>query len=242
MTFDADCKFPALLKARDPGVWSLLLTAQTVTEQVTGVFHPEKFGLCDYEDQAPTLVRLKKQSLIVCCKHAKTIVRLSPDDNSSRPAANKHAKTMPAGRSSILRSEGEPVEGERASPEERDIEALIKRMVRAALDTVNNSPEFKRVVEDHALIQHQIAMTRNSEISGGFSLLSPQAASPRVLLLSPQALSPQASLQSPQALYPRVSPLSPQSLSTRVSPLSPEALSPRDTPTGLKGSDLLNDP
>ena len=33
-----------------------------------------------------------------------------------------------------------------------------------------------------------------------------------------------------------------QSRSTRVSPLSPEALSPRDTPTGLKGSDLLNDP
>ena len=223
MTFDADCEFPALLKARDPGVWSLLLTAQTVTEQVGGNFRPEEFGVCEYEDQAPTLVRLQKRSFIGCCKHAKTIVRLSPDDNSSRPAANKHAKTMPAGRSSILRSKGEPVEGERASPEERDLEAYIQRMVRAAHDTVINSPEFRRVVEDHALIQHQLAMTRNSEISGGFSLLSPQAASPRVLLLTPQALSPQASLQSPQALYPRAFPLSPQSLSTRVFPLSPEA-------------------
>ena len=62
MTFDADCKFPALLKARDPGVWSLLLTAQTVTEQVGGVFHPVEFGVCEYEDQAPTLVRIKKNN------------------------------------------------------------------------------------------------------------------------------------------------------------------------------------
>jgi len=60
--------------------------------------------------------------------------------------------------------EDEPVEGERMSPEEREREAHIQRMVRAARDIVTNSPVFKRVVEDHALTQRQLAMTRNSEL------------------------------------------------------------------------------
>ena len=38
-----------------------------------------------------------------------------------------------------------------ASPEEQEVEALIRRMVIAATHTVNNSPVFKRLVEDHAL-------------------------------------------------------------------------------------------
>ena len=37
-------------------------------------------------------------------------------------------------------------------------------MVIAALDTFTNSPEFKRLVEDHALKQHQLAMARDSEL------------------------------------------------------------------------------
>jgi len=201
MTFDAECEFPALMKDHDPGVLRLLRTAQALTERVGSVFDPEKCGMCEHEAQAPTRVRFQERILTVCCKHAKIIVSLSPDDNSSRWV----------------------VEGERASLEEWDIEATTKRMVRAALDTVDNSPEFRRVVEAHALKQRQLGMTRNSEISGGVSLLSPQAPSPRVLLLSPQALSPQASLQSPQARYSRVAPLSSQSLSARVFPLSPEA-------------------
>ena len=37
-------------------------------------------------------------------------------------------------------------------------------MVRAALDIVSNSQELKKVIEEHALAQHQLAMTRDSEL------------------------------------------------------------------------------
>ena len=62
-----------------------------------------------------TLVRLKEQTLIVCCKHAKTIVRLSPDDKTSRLAAGKsqqvsggYSSAELAGEFSDLRSWSQP--------------------------------------------------------------------------------------------------------------------------------------
>ena len=62
MTFDTECKFPGLIKARDPGVLSLMLTAQTLTEQLGNTLNPEAFGMCEYEDQAVTLAHLNEQN------------------------------------------------------------------------------------------------------------------------------------------------------------------------------------
>ena len=93
MTFDAECEFPARIETQDPEVLRLMLTAQTLTEQVGGVFDPERFITCEHEDQAPTLMRFKEQTLKVCCKHAKAILRLSPDGKPFRPAAEKSRQT-----------------------------------------------------------------------------------------------------------------------------------------------------
>ena len=51
-----------------------------------------------------------------------------------------------------------------ASPEAQEQEALIRRMVIAAMHTIDNSPMFKRVVEEHALRQHQLSMDRDADM------------------------------------------------------------------------------
>ena len=86
MASNADCGFPALLEKHDPGVLRLLLLAsQSVTEKMGGTFDPGKFGVCEYEGQAPTLARLNERSLTVCRKHADTIQRVSTADKASQP-------------------------------------------------------------------------------------------------------------------------------------------------------------
>ena len=51
-----------------------------------------------------------------------------------------------------------------ASPAEREQEAIIRRMVIAAIHTVDNSPRFKKLVKDHALRQHQLSMARDADM------------------------------------------------------------------------------
>ena len=115
MAFDTECKFPGLIKARDPGVLSLRLTAQTLTEQLGNTFDPEAFGTCEYEDQAVTLAHLNECQLTVCRKHAKTMLRLS--GKSLRPVSGGYSAAEMAGEFPGLRpwSHTPQQEGERSS-------------------------------------------------------------------------------------------------------------------------------
>ena len=65
MTSNCDCEFPGLMKS--------------TTRTMGGTFDPEKFCVCEYEDQGPTLVLVNERTLRVCHKHANIISRMSTD-------------------------------------------------------------------------------------------------------------------------------------------------------------------
>jgi len=79
-----------------------MMAARQVSEQLGIPFDPEKFGMCEYEDQAVTLAHLNERKLTVCQKHAKAILRLSgepmpPDVKKTRLALGGYSASEMAG-------------------------------------------------------------------------------------------------------------------------------------------------